>query len=317
MGNQGVLRMKYSQKPQGGMANSKLWMIARIFRGGRKFLGSSQKKMAQDLHISQGALSKIEQGELQPSFEVLLRLVKLLNSDFSAFNSGIIESPLKAQILERAEYGNFKVPDKYAKNAMTKARAFSPFIHILDAKKGSVWMDSFFKSCKIDPDLFVFGEFQFSPTLRLELIKYMQDAGVLSQQSINSSINFSSIVSGKMNAFFLDAKDHVSALQRLGDVFPFFDAVNEKAVVEEIETKGGFMSVTLSVFRGEEAKVVFRKHDEDTLSGFCKYYTYLLTALLPLLLRIQTCEVDEIECGLTSRGRCIYSISFDPGSKIK
>lgn len=137
--------------------------LSRVVRCARKDCNLSQIELADSIETTQGYISKLESGVVEPSISIWHRLCKTfdIDPDF-AFQYGLISHANKTTLKQETRIGKFKIKPEFAKNAGSKVRNICPFLKfgIKHIKQNEV--ERFLKKNSLDLDYFVNLEHQLN-----------------------------------------------------------------------------------------------------------------------------------------------------------
>lgn len=158
----------------------------RIIRACRKALGLTQRELASRLDLSQGALSKLEHGNLVPSAPVWISVCELADVSPNSIRHGFIHTP------SRGAYGSFQaaregfaLPSRYAEQAGSRVLTLTPFLAFAEAALGPAKLRELLKARRIDPDYFVDLGNSISLALHLDLADALIAAGRLKPRDVD------------------------------------------------------------------------------------------------------------------------------------
>jgi transcriptional regulator with XRE-family HTH domain len=98
----------------------------------RYFSGLNQTELSKMLECSQGTISKLENGELEPTAFHLVRMREVFGVSIDAIVDGLI--PYRA-IAERFSNSSL-VPPRYARGAATKLKFLFPLVRVFEQRHG-------------------------------------------------------------------------------------------------------------------------------------------------------------------------------------
>ncbi len=144
--------------------------IGQLLRAARKTSGLSQIEVVSELRITQGYLSKIERGLLDPSAILVIDFAQLLNIDLNSFRKGYIDRGTSIKLMDLKKIGGFKIPSKYGKSASVRIPFANGLLALFCEKYGKKKLHDYLNSCKIDPDYFLVFDNQINYNFILDLL---------------------------------------------------------------------------------------------------------------------------------------------------
>lgn len=152
--------------------------LPQIIRASRKYFQLTQTQMASALDISQGAISKIETGDLILDCHQWMKFCKDYQINPDSLFTGLVEFKTHRKI-ERVNHlpriGNFKIPSRYAFNIDSSVIFYLPLLRWIIEMNGQNYFESFCQEKNLDSDLFLIPIFPinslFIRDLYLDLIK--------------------------------------------------------------------------------------------------------------------------------------------------
>jgi transcriptional regulator with XRE-family HTH domain len=154
------------------------YRVSEIMRTARKRANLSQATVAAKLAITQGALSKMEHGQITPSAPQWFEFCRLAGISPDSLLLGYLESNRPIQLEEGLLETGYRMEDRFLKQRGLKVRALLPWANALKEKLGP---DAFFQACKargIDGDIFLDHDFQVNILVHLELIQMAKENGL-------------------------------------------------------------------------------------------------------------------------------------------
>lgn len=160
--------------------------ISLIFRAARKEAGFSQIDIARKLGISQGTLSKLENGVLTPSAPLWFEFCKLTKIPSDSLTEGYIDHGVALGSLPKdSSIGLFKIPPRFLQDRGTSVRSLMPFV--IEAKRalGTKRLQHFAHSLGADLDYFCNLDHKISFAFMLELWKALENRKILKIHNTN------------------------------------------------------------------------------------------------------------------------------------
>lgn len=210
--------------------------IAEIFRATRKFYGLNQTEMANVLTVSQGTISKIESGNMQPELGLWFKFIKLFNiTDPYCFSYKGVEFAKNAFDGLKIK-GSSLLPslDYSFGNNVFSVRKIRPIIDFLKANHSKTF-DRFLTKNKIAPELFCI----LNHPLTLELIdiffSYLSEIKINEKSFGLMDLNFTSSLHGNItnNPVASSAEEAFEFLNDQDDLFSeyFLKEKNDEYIV--------------------------------------------------------------------------------------
>lgn len=161
------------------MKNEPLYStVADIVRSGRKLKGYTQQELASILRITQGYLSKIESGLLDPNFSLILNYCQVTGINIDSFNHGFIsrpngrtEAPPQGAQTKRAFRPSSK---EHITDQGLKVRFLIPIIRFAVARLGRRKLEQICKSLKVDPDILLCHDLEVNMAFVFALASLVQ-----------------------------------------------------------------------------------------------------------------------------------------------
>lgn len=164
--------------------------IGRLIRAARKYSGLSQEEACQEMKITQGSLSKIENGVFFPRIDVWFKICDAYKIDPSCYYYGFIDSNLKKITNKKNKnLKGFKVDTKWLDNPSINSRMLLPLVKILQDKSPKQKFNKVFKELAIDPDIFFILEANFNTNLIDILLKKIKDLKLLTSKQVSKDLS--------------------------------------------------------------------------------------------------------------------------------
>jgi len=131
--------------------------MGRILKAVRKYYGINQIPMSKQIGITQATLSRIEAGKLELSAHQWIDFVTRYSLDPRCLVTGKVEQlePIKLNIHDDTQYGNFKMSKDYLILKGSTVRTVYPFIKFMEEKIGVKKTHDFLLNQGVDPDYFM------------------------------------------------------------------------------------------------------------------------------------------------------------------
>jgi len=139
----------------------------------RFFSGLNQTELAKTLDCSQGTISKLENGELEPTAFHLIRMREAFGVSIDAIVDGLI--PYRS-IAERFQNSSL-LPVGYARGAGTKVKFLYPLICAFEHRYGNKRLLESLQRLGIKPQVFAEPELLVSAQVFHDLVKSYRDSG--------------------------------------------------------------------------------------------------------------------------------------------
>lgn len=142
-----------------------------IFYAARKRTGLTQMELSQKSGVSQGNISKYENGLSIPEAPIFIVLCNSLEMPYDCLASGFIDQLRIAKPKMRKDIGGFRVPTKYANNCVFNVRGVRPWLALGEKTLGRETLRKTMKSQGIDPAYLVNMDSQLNELFLLDLKK--------------------------------------------------------------------------------------------------------------------------------------------------
>lgn len=139
----------------------------------RYFSGLNQTELAKLLQCSQGTISKLENGELEPTAYHLVRMREVFGVSIDAIVDGLI--PYRA-IAERFSNTDL-LPSRYARGAATKLKFLYPLIRALEIRRGEPAVLKVIQKLDLKPAVFAEPELLVSANAFYDLMEFNRAGG--------------------------------------------------------------------------------------------------------------------------------------------
>ena len=147
--------------------------IPERIRAIRFFSGLNQTELSKLLECSQGTVSKLENGELEPTAFHLVRMREVFGVSIDAIVDGLI--PYRA-IAERFSNSSL-LPPRYARGAGTKLKFLYPLVRVFEQRYGNLKLNKEIQKLGLKPSVFAEPELLVSSAVFHDLVEAYRDAG--------------------------------------------------------------------------------------------------------------------------------------------
>lgn len=277
--------------------------LARLMRASRKRNAFTQQAVAARLGISQGALSKMENGFLIPSAPQWFEFCEMTRISADSLTMGYIDGSTPA-ILQSPDDVRFKMPKSYAHLRGSKARAMLPFLNYFKNVMGEDRLAEYFRHIKMDPDFFAELDNQISIDFCLDISRHlirqghltMDRGGTLKQAvtdphahgRLHRDYEGISTATNLLSVLLLNSKQYECN---------FSYAMEEQTAHE----------VVISV-KPEAHMKEFSYKDDPVLGDFlCRYKKFYFQSFAGYSGSAKT-TLTEVDCHYKGAERCIYKI---------
>ena len=161
-----------------------------MMRAGRKFRGYTQQEIARILGISQGTLSKLEQGSLIVSAPLWFEFCERLKIDPKSFLLGYIDDPeLLATVSipgdhDHDERSGFKLPRRYDFFKGSSVRVVRGILDYAREVWGEKKLAQFLFAKGMDPDFLLVLPNRINIQFPLDVLKALKESGHLSRDGL-------------------------------------------------------------------------------------------------------------------------------------
>jgi transcriptional regulator with XRE-family HTH domain len=269
-------------------------------RAARKRVGFSQTTVANQLGISQSALSKIESARLVPSAPQWFAFCELAGVSPDSLTTGYLDSLRPAVLLQQPEEG-FKLPRAYSTDRGSKVRAMMPFILYAKEAMGEEKFERYLESVKVDPDFFVDMDNQINLNFCLDLSKVLMDQGHLRADELGRLTQAATQgrVHGRLGTSYLD-RPSMSQLLNLAFLNARQYECNFSYQLEEQSPAG----LTVSI-RPEKHLGAFKYKAEHLGDFLCRYKQGYFQKFATYTGGAGA-QVKELQCHFHGADRCVY-----------
>lgn len=160
--------------------------IALLFRAARKDAGYSQSDISKGLGISQGTLSKLENGVLTPSAPLWFEFCKMTKIPSDSLITGHIDHGICLADKTFDSIGLFKVSRKYLVDRGTTVRSVLPFLIQARKEMGLVRLNKVLGQIGVDPDYFCNLDHSLSISFLFDLWKVFEAKKMLNKTAPTS-----------------------------------------------------------------------------------------------------------------------------------
>lgn len=245
--------------------------ISRTIRCLRKMMGLKQSELAQLCSCTQGYVSKIERGDVEPNASFIIDLGSSSGVDLLSFKLGFIDSSACVEIEDVDRVGLFRIPKRYGTDTSMKIKGLFPLINYCKHLVGEANFNDYLKRyVKIDPDYFYCYNHQVNFRFVMKLVEFIQEKTQLN--SLRSSEIFSSL--STVNAHGRDLFSlYKMEKSPIGLIETFINQQNKYSLdfeysIEEKSTTG----LSISVKKASHVKDVLTQKEYDMLDVFDSEY---------------------------------------------
>ena len=280
--------------------------IGRVIRTARKELGISQADLAKSLgYRSQGAISKVENGQYSLAADQLIEFSKISGIPIGQIFEGYIDKYTPSKLIQSGESPAFTLPKRYAFNRGTTVRHTAPMIDRFEEALGQDAFQQFAKSRKIDPDYFVNRSNQINMSFNLDMLEELARRGHLSEDTFGSMTSHIFRKGGALKLHRLIGKpanlgalftNIVKSIRYIESNFEYaLDSVREDAVSVSCKPMWHVSDIEC-------------KHDPVTQSFLCHFRKRWMIDLASYAAGLSV-EIHEPECYHRRGNKCLYRIS--------
>lgn len=275
-------------------------------RAARKRSELTQQSVAARLGISQGALSKIENGILIPSAPQWFEFCEMTSISPDSLTAGYIDNGTSAVLMQKGSDLPFKMPRAYLENRGSKVRAMLPFLAYFRSLMGEEKLEEYLKANKIDPDFFVQMDNQISLAFCLDISRFLiskgyfkpEDFPKLKEAVVNPTAH------GRLHRSYEatgNAANLISVLLRNSKQYE----CNFSYSLEE----QGQQHLVLSV--APEAHLAEFDYKNDPVLGdfLCRYKKYYFESFASYGDK-GSASVREVQCHYKGADRCVYHLDL-------
>lgn len=140
-----------------------------IFYAARKRTGLTQMELSQKSGVSQGNISKYENGLSVPEAPIFIVLCNALGIPYDCLASGFIDQLRMAKPKIRKDIGAFRVPSKYAEHCVFNVRGMRPWLELGQRTLGREATRKLVKSHGVDPAYLINMDNQLNEQFLLDL----------------------------------------------------------------------------------------------------------------------------------------------------
>jgi transcriptional regulator with XRE-family HTH domain len=272
-------------------------------RAARKRGGLTQMSVAQDLGISQSALSKMESARLIPSAPQWFSFCEITRISPDSLTLGYIERNQVATLLDDSE-GGFKLPKTFNNSRGSKVRAVLPFVDYFRDALGEDKLAQYLESAKIDPDFFIDLDNQINLNFLLETLRTLIGKGEFKARDFSkmSKAVVEPKVHGGLYRIYQGAGDPFQRIKSLLGQARSYECNFRYAIEEQ-----GKSSLTVSVTPEIHLTQFAYRNDAVLGNALCRYKQHYFE-------KISGCcgeegpglSIKEHECHYKGADRCVY-----------
>jgi transcriptional regulator with XRE-family HTH domain len=187
--------------------------MARILRATRKQRAMTQMEMSNLLEITQGTLSKIENGEFPVTAPQWIRFCQATGVPLDSVSHGFVDFLRPAQLEPGPRTNGFRLPKRYAPDRGCKVRSVMPFLLYFEAVVGKDKLDHYLEAKDIDRDFFICMDNQINFQFMLDIAGDLETMGKLGAKALPALVRpiNTAAVNGQLQGLY----DSVSAPDEL------------------------------------------------------------------------------------------------------
>jgi hypothetical protein len=265
----------------------------------------TQITVAKALGISQGALSKLENGTLMPSttnWYMFCELAKI-PPDLS-WRTGCVDLGTQVSYGSNDREGGFRIPERYARHQGSKVRTALPFLQYFRSRLGPRKLEAYLNRTGVDPDYFVVLDNQLNIEFTLDMARHLISAGCLKPKDVSALAAGvkDPCMHGRLAAEYDGARDYFGLAWSLSNHLTKYE-INSRYEFDVKRADHVDIRVTPEPHLRQFA------YRDDTLRDFvCRYKKHAFQAFLSRGNR-QTVDLEERQCHFTGGAdSCVYRI---------
>jgi transcriptional regulator with XRE-family HTH domain len=274
----------------------------KIISSVRKSKGLTQSTIADQLSVSQSALSKIEHGLLIPSVHQWFEFCKFTGVPVDSHLYGYVDYSRPVMKTSDTHEGAFRLPKNYSIERASTARTMRPLLKWLESNEGEKKAEAVFKEMGVDPDYFVQLDHTIGVQFGLDLISYLQRKGLYSLEM--------------MNAMFLPIKQRAyhgalsSGYEQVQEPFEVMKLLLSRAVFYEtnfsyeIEAQNK-KHLDFSSSPGNHFKEIKSLANHEARFTLCPHRMSYFQHMVSHAGEIDV-EIEEVECSFKGAKKCVF-----------
>lgn len=154
-------------------------MMSNLIRASRKQLGLSQTEACEILELSQGALSKVENGRLTISAAQWYKYCDETGLSLDSVWNGYVDFKKTVLLGPLSTSTGYKTPARYAFDAGSTIRTVRPFLDYLEKMVGEKTKTKFLENLGFDLDFFICLDNHVNLNLILDITQFLAEKGKL------------------------------------------------------------------------------------------------------------------------------------------
>ena len=281
---------------------------ARLMRSARKQKEFNQREVALRLGITQGNLSKMENGILVPSAPQWFEFCEMTGISPISLTQGYLERNSPAQLRSGGSEGGFSLPSDYSRERGSKVRAMIPFLAYFEKTFGEDKLESYLESLRLDPDFFVNFDNQISMNFCLDISRYLIGKGFLRTRDIPKIVKPIQSVEmhGSIHQSYNEEGEKTKPLNRLRILLMNSASYecNFQYQIEEDQRR----SLIMSVKAGDHLKDLDYR-DDPTLGDFLCQYKKAYFQRFASPRADQEVTLEERQCHYHGAESCVYELA--------
>ena len=286
-----------------------LYKTSGLMRTARKRAGLSQVEVAQHLGVSQGALSKLENGILVPNAPQWFQFCDLTSISPDSLASGYLETlrPISDEIHELEQ--GYRLEKRYLQHRSSKVRTLLPWINYLKHHLGETKVEALCDRLKIDNDIFLDYDFQVSLELLLDLLVEASTLGLLTKDQLFELRRVLILPRnhGSISEVYQASSHPAERLERLIENSSLYER-NFHYSLESVAGKNPRQTLMIKPAL-TLAEIPYRRKE---LGDFLCQYKRLYFSNVPVWGSKYRTDLIEKECLFHGSNRCIYEIRYQP-----
>jgi transcriptional regulator with XRE-family HTH domain len=275
-------------------------------RAARKKNTFTQQAVASRLGISQGALSKMENGFLVPSAPQWFEFCEMTAISADSLTMGFIDRNTSATLEQRNVEVPFKVPRAYLDNRGSKVRAMLPFLSYFRSVMGEEKLGEYFRHLKLDPDYFVELDNQINLNFCLDISRELINQGFFKKDDCRRIAQ--SVTDPAAHGRLRRAYDSTHSAKHVISALLSNSKQYECNFHYDLEEHSG-NQIVLSV-KPEAHLTQFNYKNDSVLADFLCFYKKCYFESFSSYSGTGQATLNEVECHYRGADRCIYHLNL-------
>ncbi|MCB9090919.1 MAG: helix-turn-helix transcriptional regulator [Halobacteriovoraceae bacterium] len=163
--------------------------IGRLLRAARKMNNISQVEACHSLQLTQGTLSKIENGVLIPKTDLWFEFCDFYKLDVNAYYFGVVDNFKTIKTSDISRVGLFSIPQEWGEVSTVGVRGISPYRKLFVEELSEKEFEDFCDLKKMDSDYFRIFDNAINYRFEFELVEFLIDKRILGSKKLKKLID--------------------------------------------------------------------------------------------------------------------------------